>query len=63
MKLKSYLRIGMIGNLKLDFSAGAQDRPEAFLSPHISGETDFARERDSKGGIVNFTKTSFTEVC
>ena len=31
--------------------------------PHISGETDFARERDSKGGVVNFTKTSFTEVC
>ena len=31
--------------------------------PHISGETDFAGERDSKGQIINVTKTSFTEVC
>ena len=31
--------------------------------PYISGETDFARERDSKGKIADFRKTSFAGVC
>ena len=34
--------------------------------PHISGETDFALERDSKGKIADFRETSlrlFTDLC
>ena len=53
----------MILDMQSIISPRARRQAGGLFIPHISGETDFARERDSKGGIVNFTKTSFTEVC
>ena len=44
-------------------AGGGASSASGLFIPHISGGTEFALERDSKGKIADFRKTSFTAVC
>ena len=48
---KELLKIWMVRNAKLGCSAGRVRQAGGLFIPHISGETDFALERDTKGRL------------
>ena len=54
--MKSYLKIGMIGNVKLGCSAGAQDRPEGTVTTlRLKPKVAFRSAKEALP-LVNFPK-------